>query len=132
MCGRYTNTGEIRDIRIQFNLDEIFSLFPRYNIAPGQNAPVIVNADGVRKLAMMRWGLVPSWAKDPSIGNRMINARAETLTEKPSFSGSSAKEDAWCSRGWRVSATGSSTVRYHAGRTSGRVTGLRICITLKS
>ena len=85
MCGRYTNTGEIRDIRIQFNLDEIFSLFPRYNIAPGQNAPVIVNADGVRKLAMMRWGLVPSWAKDPSIGNRMINARAETVAQKPAF-----------------------------------------------
>ena len=85
MCGRYTNTGEIRDIRIQFNLDEIFSLFPRYNIAPGQNAPVIVNADGVRRLAMMRWGLVPSWAKDPSIGNRMINARAETVAQKPAF-----------------------------------------------
>ena len=85
MCGRYTNTGEIRDIRIQFNLDEIFALSPRYNIAPGQEVPVIVNADGVRKLAMMRWGLVPSWAKDPSIGNRMINARAETVAQKPAF-----------------------------------------------
>ena len=85
MCGRYTHTNEIRDVRIQLNLDEIFTLRPRYNIAPGQEAPVIVNTDGVRKLAMMRWGLVPSWAKDPSIGNRMINARAETLTEKPSF-----------------------------------------------
>ena len=85
MCGRYTHTNEIRDVRIQLNLDEIFTLRPRYNIAPGQDAPVIVNTDGVRKLAMMHWGLVPSWAKDPSIGNRMINARAETLTEKPSF-----------------------------------------------
>jgi len=60
-------------------------LKPRYNIAPSQEAPVIVNVDGVRSCKLFQWGLIPSWAKDPSIGNKMINARAETLAEKPSF-----------------------------------------------
>jgi len=86
MCGRYTHTpGQIRDVRIQLNLDEIFVCPPRYNIAPGQDAPVIVNVDGKIRPKMMRWGLVPSWARDPAIGNRMINARAETVAEKPAF-----------------------------------------------
>ena len=65
------------------NVDEIFGLTPRYNIAPTQQAPVIVQADGKRTLELFRWGLIPWWAKDPAIGNRMINARAETLAEKP-------------------------------------------------
>jgi len=58
----------------------------RYNIAPTQQiAAVRDNESGVRELVMLRWGLVPFWAKDPSIGNRMINARAETVAEKPSY-----------------------------------------------
>jgi putative SOS response-associated peptidase YedK len=57
---------------------------PRYNIAPSQPVAVVAN-DGLNKLDFFTWGLIPSWAKDPSIGNRMINARAETLAEKPSF-----------------------------------------------
>jgi putative SOS response-associated peptidase YedK len=60
-------------------------LKPRYNIAPGQVAPVIVNAHGKRSIELFQWGLIPSWAKDPAIVNKMINARAETLAEKPSF-----------------------------------------------
>ncbi len=56
----------------------------RFNIAPTQDVPVIPN-DGSKRVQFFRWGLVPRWAKDPSIGNRMINARAETLAEKPSF-----------------------------------------------
>ena len=62
-------------------------LHPRYNIAPTQEVPVVrLDSDsGDRKLSLVRWGLVPSWAKDPSIGNRMINARSETVAEKPSF-----------------------------------------------
>jgi putative SOS response-associated peptidase YedK len=56
----------------------------RYNIAPTQDVPAIIGR-GTNRLAMFKWGLIPSWAKDPSIGNKMINARAETLTEKPSF-----------------------------------------------
>jgi len=60
------------------------ALKPRYNIAPTQMAPVIVNQGDV-VLKDMRWGLIPFWAKDEDIGNRMINARAETVKEKPSF-----------------------------------------------
>jgi putative SOS response-associated peptidase YedK len=65
---------------------ETFStFFPRYNIAPSQDVPVILRNEDRNELRPMRWGLVPSWAQDPSIGQRMINARAETLLEKPSF-----------------------------------------------
>lgn len=59
---------------------------PRYNIAPTQNiAAIREGADKERELVLLRWGLIPFWAKDPSIGNRMINARAETVAEKPSY-----------------------------------------------
>jgi len=84
MCGRFTYAKEFRELRIRFNLDRDIPLFrPRYNIAPGQEVAVIFNRDGARGLAMMQWGLVPAWVKDPAIDNRMINARAETLAEKP-------------------------------------------------
>ena len=87
MCGRYDYTpGEFREIRIRWNLDKEFPLFkPRYNIAPGKQVPVIVQEAESNQMKLMRSGLVPSCASDPSIGNRMINARAETLAEKPSF-----------------------------------------------
>lgn len=59
---------------------------PRYNVAPTQHAPVLLDAGAEgRRLQMVRWGLIPSWAKDPSIGSKMINARAESVAEKPSF-----------------------------------------------
>jgi len=85
MCGRYTQTlaGPILLSRFRFG-ETALDLNPRYNIAPGQEAPVVVY-EAAKTPAMMRWGLVPSWAKDPAIGNKMINARAETITEKPSF-----------------------------------------------
>ena len=57
---------------------------PRYNITPSQRVAVVAN-NGDRNVEFFQWGLIPSWAKDPKIGNRMINARAETLAEKPSF-----------------------------------------------
>jgi putative SOS response-associated peptidase YedK len=86
MCGRFTATFEFREIRIRWNLQrDLPSLSPRYNIAPSQDVPVIVRKGERNEIMPMRWGLVPSWAKDPSIGQRMINARAETLAEKPSF-----------------------------------------------
>jgi len=86
MCGRFTYAKEFRELRIRFHLDRDIPLFrPRYNIAPGQEVAVIFNRDGARGLAMMQWGLVPAWVKDPAIDNRMINARAETLAEKPAF-----------------------------------------------
>ena len=86
MCGRYTYfPAEFSDLRLTWNVDEVFDLKPRYNIAPTQEAPVVVQADGKRTVELFRWGLIPWWAKDPAIGNKMINARAETLAEKPAF-----------------------------------------------
>lgn len=87
MCGRYSLTTPEEALRRLFDYTgPARNLPPRYNIAPTQGAPVVrANGDGGRELAMLRWGLVPSWADDPAIGNRMINARAETVAEKPSF-----------------------------------------------
>lgn len=85
MCGRYTLTLPLLKIAELLDLDAPeFLLEPRYNIAPTQYLPVITNEDP-RTFAMHRWGLVPFWAKDPSIGNKMINARGETIASKPSF-----------------------------------------------
>ncbi|NIP30329.1 MAG: SOS response-associated peptidase [Candidatus Dadabacteria bacterium] len=88
MCGRFSLASEIDEIMQQFTIiDEPFDdvLKPRYNIAPSQLSPVVVNEDGKNKLKMFKWGLVPPWSKDTRIGFRMINARAETVEEKPSF-----------------------------------------------
>jgi putative SOS response-associated peptidase YedK len=85
MCGRFTLTAETNVIQDAFpwvNIPE--NLQPRFNIAPTQPVAVVAN-DGKNRLDYFVWGLIPSWAKDPSIGSRMINARAETLAEKPSF-----------------------------------------------
>lgn len=86
MCGRYTETQELADLAERFGFsapDTDYS--PRYNIAPGQFAPVVVLEDGVRLLKLMRWGLVPFWAKDEKIAYKTINARSETLAERASF-----------------------------------------------
>ena len=86
VCGRYTYfPGEFSDLRLTWNVDQIPELKPRYNIAPSQEAPVIIQTEGKRSVELFQWGLIPTWAKDPAIGNKMINARAETLAEKPSF-----------------------------------------------
>ncbi len=78
-------TADAESIQLAFKLDSVDGwLEPRYNIAPSQQVPVISNRDP-KSLSFMKWGLVPSWAKDPKIGNRMINARSETAAEKPSF-----------------------------------------------
>jgi putative SOS response-associated peptidase YedK len=87
MCGRFALT-DIDAIFSQYRvlISEDLTIGPRYNIAPSQSTPVIyLNREKGRVLEMMKWGLVPFWAKDPKIGNRMINARAETLDKKPSF-----------------------------------------------
>ena len=83
------HTFEFSDSRVRWNLDRDLPLYtPRFNIAPEQispTIPVIVRDEGRNQCRLMYWGLIPYWAKDPSIGNRMINARVETLTEKPTF-----------------------------------------------
>lgn len=87
MCGRITLSTDKDDLQSRFGyIDPDKTLFkPRFNIAPSQNSPtVIVNKDN-RELKMMRWGLVPFWAKEISIGYKMINAKAETVHEKPSY-----------------------------------------------
>jgi len=76
---------EPEELRESLELGELpVELLPNSNISPGQNVPVVLNPI-TREVKMFRWGLVPGWAKDPKIGYRMFNARAETLTEKPSF-----------------------------------------------
>jgi len=90
MCGRYT---------IAISLDELYEMFrlesfgsyehtpfkPRYNVAPTQMVPAIIGHDGKRRLGELRWGLIPSWAKDAKIGYQTINAKAETVAQKPAF-----------------------------------------------
>lgn len=82
MCGRYVvyDTDNIED---RFNVDLVDDLAPNYNVAPGQTMPVITT----NGLELMRWGLIPRWAKDEKIGYKMINARAESVFEKTTWKG---------------------------------------------
>lgn len=85
MCGRFTRSVSIPAIAEEFGVEQVsFDLGASYNIAPTQKVAAIIT-DGVKQLVPVRWGLVPSWAKDTSIGSKLINARAETVTEKASF-----------------------------------------------
>jgi putative SOS response-associated peptidase YedK len=86
VCGRFVQYSLFPILQKEFGLkfDADFPLRPSYNIAPTQNVPVVVN-EGGNRLITCRWGLIPTWSKDMAIGSRMINARAETLAEKPSF-----------------------------------------------
>lgn len=86
MCGRFAFYSPSEATAALFGVDGALTLEPRYNIAPTQSVAVVRDNDKLqRELVMLRWGLVPFWARDPSIGNRMINARAETVAEKPSY-----------------------------------------------
>jgi putative SOS response-associated peptidase YedK len=86
MCGRFTLSTSPDALQRAFPALEIPADFrPRYNIAPTQAVLAVRAEEGGPRVRWLRWGLVPYWAKDPAIGNRMINARAETLAEKPSF-----------------------------------------------
>jgi putative SOS response-associated peptidase YedK len=86
MCGRYLLTSPVEALRQLLLFEERPNLMPRYNVAPTQDVPIVrLRQDGGRELTMVRWGLVPHWAKDLAIGNRMINARAETVERLPAF-----------------------------------------------
>ena len=88
MCGRFTLRVDLRSVVERFRLHDPAQLDwePRFNIAPTQTILAVRrNAAGERELVGLRWGLIPSWAKDAAIGNRLINARAETVSEKPAF-----------------------------------------------
>jgi putative SOS response-associated peptidase YedK len=85
MCGRFTLLVDKEVIADFFGLTEVPALTPRYNIAPTQQVAIVAAAETGRRLGWCRWGLVPSWAKDPGVGNSLINARADTVATKPSF-----------------------------------------------
>lgn len=100
MCGRYVLAQDYEELKKRFGLDfKDFEMKPSYNIAPGQANPVISNGSG-RKIKAMNWGFIPHWAKDPKIAYKMINARSETLAEKPSY------RDAFKSKRCLIPATG--------------------------
>lgn len=85
MCGRYALTSPPEILAERFRLLWAPALAPHYNIAPGQVIPAVRETGEGRALAFLRWGLIPSWAKDAAIGMKLINARGETLAEKPAF-----------------------------------------------
>jgi len=86
VCGRITLTSSGEELAEQFGLEIAPELQPRYNIAPSQDiATVRVEGEGLRVCRFERWGLIPAWAKDPPRGSGLINARAETVADKPSF-----------------------------------------------
>lgn len=92
MCGRFTLTRQLREIQDRFEASDEALDFdphayaPNINVAPTEQIPIVAVRDGVRRLMLARWGLIPRWAKDARIGARMINARDDTLAEKPAFS----------------------------------------------
>jgi putative SOS response-associated peptidase YedK len=93
MCGRYSLTKPIKTLKEHFQaIAAEMDHDKRYNIAPSQSVPIVVAGEQERELHAMRWGLIPSWAKDPALGNKLINARAETVHEKPSFRSSFRKQ----------------------------------------
>jgi putative SOS response-associated peptidase YedK len=86
MCGRYTLTTPGEQLQIRFHIThEIGEFQPRYNIGPGQLIPAIISDKGENRLGLLKWGLVPSWAKDVGTGFKTINAKSETVREKPAF-----------------------------------------------
>jgi len=86
MCGRFAQSSDPKKMMARFKIKrQVPSFTLRYNIAPSQVVPIVIQAENERVVAPMRWGLIPSWSKDPAIGNRMINARLESVEIKPSF-----------------------------------------------
>ncbi len=87
MCGRYSQRQSAKIIAQAFQVDEVPTLEPRYNIAPTQSVPTVLqtSASTNRQFKMLHWGLIPSWAKDRKMGAKLINARAQTVAEKPAF-----------------------------------------------
>ena len=85
MCGRFTLIVDGERLVALWGWTTRLPIYPRFNIAPTQDILAVRLVDGVPAPVMLRWGLVPHWAKDPSVGTKMINARAETLLERPSF-----------------------------------------------
>lgn len=117
MCGRYTLSYKAEELQLSLGITDVPQGWEaRYNIAPTQPIPAIIN-EKQRNIEYLYWGLVPSWAKDISIGSKMINARSETIMEKPSFKSSFQRRrclvlaDGFYE--WKKSATGKSSIPYY-------------------
>ena len=91
MCGRYRLSSTEEEVAELFEAEPTEELYPRYNIAPSQPVPVIRQVGPGRAISMVRWGLVPCWARDTSIGSSLINGRSETILDRPSFRSSFAE-----------------------------------------
>jgi putative SOS response-associated peptidase YedK len=100
MCGRFLVTSPASKLAEAFDLTGVEALAPRYNVAPSQEIATIQAGEAGRQLGLRRWGLIPHWAADPSIGERLINARSETAAQKPAF------QDAFSQRRCIVPADG--------------------------
>ncbi|WP_166238075.1 SOS response-associated peptidase [Paenibacillus turpanensis] len=87
MCGRYTITVTMEELMLRFLIEGPQLLFhgPKYNVAPGQMVLAVIHDGERNRIGELKWGLVPEWAKEEKIGAKMLNARAETITEKPAF-----------------------------------------------
>lgn len=92
MCGRFALISDLSVITDDFDIQEVSASFsPSRDVCPGQQIPAVIRFDNKNILASFLWGLIPSWSKDPSLGAKLINARAETITQKPSFKDAFAK-----------------------------------------
>ena len=86
MCGRFSLTADLGELVRRFEFEgDWLELEPNYNVAPTQNVLTVIDAGENRRGGFMRWGLIPHWAKNPAVGSPMINARAETVAQKPAF-----------------------------------------------
>ncbi len=87
MCGRFVQKAKPKEIKKEFKIGQLNpTIFqPHYNIAPSRMIPAVLEKDGMRIVEPLKWGLIPSWSKDDSFASKLINARSETLSEKPSF-----------------------------------------------
>ncbi|MGB8954969.1 MAG: SOS response-associated peptidase [Tumebacillaceae bacterium] len=86
MCGRFTMTANPEELMERYGGEQLtFEYQPRYNIAPTQMIPAVIETEGQRRIGQLRWGLIPAWAKDEKIAYSTINAKAETVHEKPAF-----------------------------------------------
>ncbi|PKN10483.1 MAG: hypothetical protein CVU72_01040 [Deltaproteobacteria bacterium HGW-Deltaproteobacteria-7] len=86
MCGKFVLITDLKNIQNNFNIQNVlYEHQPSWNISPGQLIPAVIHHNGKNQLVCFRWGLIPSWSKDPSMAHKLINARAETVDKKPSF-----------------------------------------------
>ncbi|MEI6078067.1 MAG: SOS response-associated peptidase [Verrucomicrobiota bacterium] len=117
MCGRYTITSDLAELEklVRF-ICKVVDFKPRYNLAPRAKAPVLVWENGQPVLKPMRWGLIPSWSKDETIGDKLTNARADTITEKPSYRRPFEKQRCLIPADgfyeWQTTATGKQPFRF--------------------